>query len=407
MSESIVEHTFRHEFGRIVAKLSAKYGTTNLMEIEDAVSDAMLSALKSWGIKGTPENPAGWLFRVADHKLIDKLRRKQKYNQDILHNLENESVYLQTEESELNVIRLMLWCAHPQLDYKDQIAMMLKLVSGFSNKEIAAALLVNVETVKKRIQRAKRKIKNHETTVKLPILNEVPDRFSSLRKAIYLTFNEGYFSISTTETIREDVVFEALRLCKILTDVQHENRSASFALMALMTFHASRLESRLSENQTIVLLENQDRSFWNRELIVIANRYLSKSMDKKLLTEYHIEACIAAVHTNSKSYGETDWQYISVLYKSLSDAMPSPITKLNYAFSLLKAGELDLAFDILNEISIGKIKQQAYLYYATLASYYDEIGNEKARQENIWKAIDTCDHQEIRNVLRKRLNHES
>lgn len=404
MSESIVEHTFRHEYGRIVARLSAKYGTTNLIEIEDAVSDAMLAALKSWHINGAPDNPAGWFFRVADRKLIDKLRRKQKYNQDILPSLDSNRYHVISEESELDLIRLMLWCAHPILDNKDQIAMMLKLVSGFSNKEIAMALLLNTETVKKRIQRARTKIKSKESALKLPTLEAVPERFSTLRKAIYLTFNEGYFSLSTSQTVREDIVYEALRLCKILTEVDHENRSATFALMALMTFHSARLESRLSDDHSIVLLEDQDRSLWNRDLIVIANGYLNKAMQKKKMSEYHVEACIAAVHTNTKMYEDTDWQYIAILYKSLSDATPSPITKLNYAFALLKSGEIDLVYSILNDIEVHKIHQQAYLYYATLASYFAEIGKEDKRKENIWKAIDNCGHEEIRNVLRKRLN---
>jgi len=404
MSNELIEHTFRHEFGRIIAKLSAKYGTTNLMEIEDAVSDAMVTALKTWSLNGTPDNPSGWFYRVADRNLIDKLRRKKKFDSDIAPILKPFPQEENKQQDELHLIRLMLWCAHPALEYRDQIAMMLKLVSGFSNKEISAALLLNTETIKKRIQRAKTKIKSVENSVELPELSQVSDRFSSLRKAIYLTFNEGYFSINTSKTIREDIVYEALRLCKILTGISHENQSASFALMSLMTFHASRMESRISDKHTIVLLEDQDRSLWNRELIKIANGFLSIAMKEQRMSEYHIEACIAAVHTNSKSFADTDWKYISILYKSLSEAIPSPITKLNYAFSLLKSDNLKLSFEILSNINDEELKQQKYLYFATLSSYYMEVGNSEKGKKTLWQAIDSCDHDQIRSVLTKRLH---
>ena len=404
MSNKVVEHTFRHEFGRIVAKLSAKYGTTNLMEIEDAVSDALISALKTWGYDKIPENPAAWLFKVADNKLLDKLRRKQKYENDILPKLSFDKAE-SVEQDELELIRLMLWCAHPSLEYRDQIAIILKLVSGFSNKEIAAALLLNVETIKKRIQRAKKKIKSLESTVELPFIKNVPERFSSLRKALYLTFNEGYFSLNTSNTVREDLIYEALRLCKILTDIDHENRMASYALLALMTFHTSRLESRVTGEDSIVLLEDQDRSLWNRDLIKIANLYLGKSMNKKQMTEYHIEACIAAVHTNSKHYNDTDWEYISELYKSLCKAIPNPITKLNYAFSLLKAGNNSDCIAILEKINVSELNQHRYLYHATLSTYYKEINNLSLSKKSLWDAIDSCQHDEVRKVLTKRLEN--
>lgn len=400
-SNQLIEHTFRHESGRIVAWLSKKYGTTELMEIEDAVSDALLAGLKSWSYSKTPDDPAAWLSKVAERKLLDKLKRKQKYYQDIVPKIVQDEE--EKPQSELDLIRLMLWCAHEDVSYRDQIALMLKLVSGFSNKEIATALIMTHESVKKRIQRAKNKIVKKENHIELPLVKDVPNRFSSLRKAIYLIFNEGYFSLNDNNTVREDLIYEGLRLGKVLSDIEHSKSHVTYALVSLMLYHTSRLNARFTKDDAIILLEDQDRSLWDHGLINLANTYLGKAMKAQQLSEYHIEASIAAVHANSKYYENTDWNFISGLYKTLTEAISNPIAFMNYAFALLQAGKIDLAYEVLNDIDDNSLHQQQYLYFATMANYFVLKDNHQEASHYLWKAIDSCNNDKVRTVLKKRL----
>jgi len=236
-TNEIVEHLFRHESGHIISRLSARYGMVHLSEIEDAVSEALVRALKTWSIKDIPESPAAWLYSVASRILIDVLRRKQLYFEKVSPQYKLNSRIESKSEDEFSTIKLMLWCAHPDLSSKDQLGLMLQLVSGFSIKEISSALLMSGENTKKRLQRARAKLKKLESQLQLPNISDVEDRFPILRSAIYLGFNEGYYSISHDNILREDLIFEALRLAHLLCSTPHSDRPISQALMGLMLYH--------------------------------------------------------------------------------------------------------------------------------------------------------------------------
>lgn len=401
----IVENLFRHESGRIISRLSARYGMVHLSEIEDAVSDAMIRAIKMWGINDVPENPAAWLYSVASRILIDGLRRKKLYIEKIAPEYKLSQNNSQNEEDQFAIIKLMLWCAHPELSSQDQLGLILQLVSGFSIKEISSAFLVNSETLKKRLQRARAKLKSVESELLLPSIEDSYDRFPILRSAIYLGFNEGYYSISHENIIREDLIYEALRLTKLLCDTPHEDIAISKALMALILYHTSRTPARRSHDNSMILLEDQDRQLWNQSMINMANTFMEQSMEGTYYTPYHIEAIIAGIHTQTKNYKLTNWNTIAQLYKTLVDVRPNPIIELNYIFALLNSGAMREAEQAIKTINPVKLNLHQYLYYAVYSNIFKDLGRNTEAKKMLWLAIDTAPNDATRKELRKRMDN--
>ncbi len=402
-TNEIVEHLFRHESGHIISRLSARYGMVHLSEIEDAVSEALIRALKAWSIKDVPESPAAWLYSVASRILIDVLRRKQLYFEKVSPQYKVNSQITSKSQDEYSTIKLMLWCAHPDLSSKDQLGLMLQLVSGFSVKEISSALLMSTESTKKRLQRARAKLKKLESQLQLPNIPEVEDRFPILRSAIYLGFNEGYYSVSHNSILREDLIFEALRLNYLLCSTPHSDRPISQALMGLMLYHTSRIPARRTHDNSLILLEDQDRSKWDQKMIYMANEYMEKAMTSEYFTPYHIEAVIAGIHTQTKDYESTNWQIISDLYCKLTKVNESPIIKLNYCFSLLKSGQLQKAKAGISDLQSDSFGIHQYLYFAVCSNLEKELGDKQKQKLLLWSALDCAPNDAIRKILKERL----
>lgn len=400
----MVDHLFRHESGHIISKLSARYGMLHLSEIEDAVSEALIRAMKTWSIQEVPESPAAWLYSVASRIVIDSLRRKKIYYDKIIPEYKLDEQYNAVEEDQDATLKLMLWCVHPEISMTDQLGLILQLVSGFNLKEISSALLIKVETIKKRLQRARSKLKSVEEGLILPKIENVEDRFPILRSAIYLGFNEGYYSSSNEHIIREDLVFEALRLGKMLCDVPHRDQGVSMALMGLMLYHTSRVPARRSAANVLILLENQDRNLWDQRMIRLASEYLEKGMESEYFTPYHIEAVIAGIHTNTIDYQSTDWLTIAQLYGKLRSVAPNPIVDLNYALALLKSGQKEEANFALGSSEVSKFGVHEYLFFAVKAHIYKDFGQYVKQKEMLWKAINSAPSEPIRKVLMDRLN---
>ncbi|MEM9548829.1 MAG: sigma-70 family RNA polymerase sigma factor [Bacteroidota bacterium] len=402
-TNEIVEHLFRHESGHIISRLSARYGMVHLSEIEDAVSEALIRALKTWSIKDVPESPAAWLYSVASRILIDVLRRKQLYFEKVSPQYKLNNQTESKSEDEYATIKLMLWCAHPDLNSKDQLGLMLQLVSGFSIKEISSALLMSNESTKKRLQRARAKLKKLESQLLLPNISDVEDRFPILRSAIYLGFNEGYYSVSHNNILREDLIFESLRLAHLLCSTPHSDRPISQALMGLMLYHTSRIPARRSMDNTLILLEDQDRSLWDRKMIMIANEYMEKAMTSNYYTPYHIEAIIAGIHTQTKDYESTNWKTIAALYGRLTEVQNSPIIKLNYCFALLKSLQIHKAIEVIAHITPDSLGIHKYLYYAVCSNLEKERDNVDQQKLMLWKAVDSAPNDATRKILKERL----
>ncbi|MBN8568144.1 MAG: sigma-70 family RNA polymerase sigma factor [Ignavibacteria bacterium] len=381
----LADHLFRHEAGKMVAVLTRIFGLSNIELAEDIVQDAFTQALKEWTFK-TPENPAAWLMMTAKNKAIDILRRerhKKNYEEESSYNsqyeyssipiIENLFMHNEIKDSQL---RMIFACCHPSLSYADQIAFTLKICSGFSIDEIAAALLSNPETIKKRIQRAKKFISEKNLKFDIPAGNELKKRLDVVLHSVYLLFNEGYNSGNKSELIRKDLCEEAIRLGLMLTENEYINQPKCFALVALMALLASRFESRLNTDDEIILLEEQDRSKWNTELINLGLYYLNKSSEGNEISDYHVEAAIVAEHSIAKNFNEVNWTRILQLYDILIKINSSPVVLLNRAIVIGKLSGARKAIEEINSIpDVNKFKKTNYLFSAVLGELHSQVKN--------------------------------
>lgn len=374
MEQKIVDHLFRHQYGKMVAILIRLFGLSNIETIEDAVQDTFIKATLQWRSQ-IPENPEAWLIKVAKNRTIDILRslkaEKNRFDK-VAHKVASnhtDDIFLD-HEIEDSQLRMIFVACHPSLKPKEQIAFALKTISGFSSKEIAAALLIKEETIKKRLSRAKKAIVKNKIKFDFPLANEVQQRLDRVMEIIYLTFNEGFHSTNKTKLIRKDLCGEAIRLAKLLLKKEKFRSGKLYALFALMCFHASRLDSKTNSRNEIVNLEQQDRSKWYFPLIKIGNNAMNKAMEYNVISIYHYEAAIAAEHLKAKAFENTDWNKILHWYSELYQLQPSTFTHLNMAIVNLQLNHLEVAQRILDQISIAKLEQRAYLYYGCYAEYY-------------------------------------
>lgn len=382
--QQVVDHLFRHESGKIIAVLTRVFGTHNLGMVEDVVQDAFLKAAQTWRYGQLPDNPAAWLMRVAKNKAIDIIRREHHfrlYSQELVYQLKTEAeeavehFFLDTEIAD-SQLRMIFACCHPALKEEDQIALTLKTVSAFSAAEIARALVTNEATIQKRLYRARQFLKEVHIPLEIPAGDQLTERLEIVHAVLYLLFNEGYNSGKEDELIRRDLCVEALRLGVLLSRQPVGSRPATFALLALMCFQASRFESRMGENNTIILLHNQDRNTWNKDLIRRGFQYLNHSSQGQVLTIYHIESAIAAEHCMADTFENTNWQRMHYLYDLLLRIKPTPLVRLNRAIVLaqMKQGE-EAIQEIWNIEGIDKLLATQYLYPAVLGDLYYQVGD--------------------------------
>ena len=354
--QQLVEHFFRHEAANLVAVLTRAFGVRHLELVEDTVQEALLTAMRSWRQRGAPENPAGWVYRVARNRMLDALRREKTHqraltlagqSEEAIESLMDE--WLSEEQLPDSLLRMIFVCCHPALDRRSQLALTLKILCGFSLAEIARGLLISTEAAKKRVQRAKRALADAEVRIDLPPRAELEARLSAVHEVLYLMFNEGYSTSKGPEPLADDICEEAARLCHLLC--QHESFSTpeSRALLALMASHAARLEARVDSDGAVVLLTEQDRSKWNRQLVGAGEVWLERSRTERP-SRYHLEAAISLAHCHAASIEETDWPWIVQLYDRLLELHPSPLYVLNRAIARGEAGEVEAALADLDSI---------------------------------------------------------
>lgn len=388
---NLTDHLFRHESGKMVAVLTRIFGLSNINLAEDIVQDAFLQALKEWKFQ-VPPNPSAWLMMTAKNKAIDELRReriKQNYEQETSYKLSSEyfsipiieNFFMQNEIRD-SQLRMIFACCHPALSESDQIAFTLKICSGFSIEEIAAAFLVNSDTIKKRIQRAKKMLKEKNIVFDIPAGADLKKRLDVVLHSVYLLFNEGYNSSDKDSLIKKDLCEEAIRLAIILSENDYIFQPKCFALLALMCLLAARFDSRLSSDGEIILLAEQDRTTWNKELIEIGLDYLNRSSSGEEITDYHIEAAIATEHCIAESFANTNWERILHLYDILKKINSSPIVLLNRAIVIGKIEGPGKAIDEIKSIPyIEKYIVSNYLFSAVLGELYKQL-NDIAEAKN-------------------------
>jgi len=400
-----IDHLFRHQYGKMVSILTRIFGVQHLQLIEDAVQDTFISALKTWR-NGMPENPEAWLTSAAKNRVIDLFRqtdsmneRHRKWTSGTATIALNE-LFLDTEIKD-SQLRMIFAACNPRLKSQDQIAFALKTISGFSAKEIATALLLKEETVKKRLTRARKVIVSENLAFEIPAGADLQVRLERAMEVVYLIFNEGFHSTRSSQLVREDLCGEALRLCKLILSNPLTATADVQALFALCCFHSSRLRSKVDENNEALSLREQDRSLWYQPLIHLGFSVLEKAKQGRPGV-YHIEAAIAAEHARAKTYEDTDWEHIIELYQKLNEWNPSPFHLLNLATCHLQLHAFDEASRLLNSIDEDDLEQRRYLYHGLWAEYYRMKGEKSAGIEAIDKALELVSNEAERKFLQKK-----
>ena len=348
--DQLVDSLFRREWGKLISVLTKLFGPQNLQLAEDVVQETLLKALHTWKINGLPQNPSAWLFTAARNKAIDVLRRQktqQQYARNITPLLQSEYSLSPTVNELVNdahidddQLKMMFVCCQPQLSAEAQVAVILKTLCGFSVAEIAKAFVTNYDTIEKRLYRARQSLKENKVCFDLPPRTALEQRLENVLTAIYLLFNEGYSSTHHDNLIRKDLVAEAIRLAELISNSKLINTGSAHALLALMYFTASRTDARLDEEGNILLLKEQDRGKWNREMTGKAIHHLDASAVAENLSKYHLEAGIAFEHAKAINYEKTNWKNILHYYNVLLTMYPSPLIAFPPPWAYLETRDL-------------------------------------------------------------------
>ena len=379
----------------MIAVLTRIFGIHNLQLVEDTVQETFLKALQVWKYHEAPDNPAAWLMRVARNRTIDLIRREQNFaaiSDELAYRLNSDTedtirqFFLDTEIAD-SQLRMIFTCCHPALNPEDQIALTLKTVSGFGVMEIAHALVSTEATIQKRLYRAREYIRDHTIRFEIPVGSALKERLDAVHTVLYLLFNEGYNSTQEEELIRYDLCAEAMRLCKLLSEHREGSTPTSYSLLSLMCFQASRFNSRIGDDNNIILLEHQDRSKWDRQLIAMGYRYLNLSATGERLSVYHIESAIAAEHCMATDFSSTNWASLLRLYDHLLIHKPIPVVRLNRAIILAQLNEPVAAIGEILEIpGLDGLLKNHYLYSAVLGDLYWRAGNNPEARRHLSNA---------------------
>ncbi|MFN8442602.1 MAG: sigma-70 family RNA polymerase sigma factor [Caldilineaceae bacterium] len=366
----LVDHLFRQEAGKMIAYLTRIFGFDQLELAEDVVQDTLSRALELWPSQGVPDNPSAWLMRVARNRAIDLVRREKKFQHlvpELLHRLRVDEAAVEasatfTKEIQDDQLRMMFACCHPDLSLPAQVTLILKTLCGFSVFEIAHTLFTSEDAVEKRLVRARKFFRQLGSYVEITQSAEIPARLETIYRAIYLLFNEGYHGSQAKETVREELCFEAIRLTVLLSEHPAGARPQTYALLALFCFHAARLSTRINDESELIQLKAQDRSRWDPALLAEGFHFLEQAAEGNELSEYHLEAGIAALHCAAPTYAQTDWHKILELYTLLYRLKLSPIIALNRAIALGNALGAEAGLTELKQIP-NRDKLKEYPFY--------------------------------------------
>ena len=404
---SELDQIFRKSHGKIVSGLIAKFGVHQLESVESATMESYYKAMKVWPYRGMPENPIAWLYRTASNALIDDLRKTSR----IVNLGEYESADeqdLKEEEMRDPELKLLFLICHPELKAEDQLAFMLKTLSGLGDHEISQALMLKKSTIKKRLQRARRSIAERDLKFEWPSSEDVPRRLVMVHRSLYLLFNEGFYSSHPDHLTRRDLCLESMRLCKYLADHPLGDGN-TWALMSLMCYHISRYEARVDEHGEAILLHNQDRSKWDPYFIKVGDFYLEKSaLANQAKSRYQIEALISGIHCRADTIEETDWKLLKELYQALYHLHADPPILLNQVVVHIFLKELDGARTIYQQLKKSDFNANPILYYMVGIELYDQMKDELKVQVLIDQALrSTLNERERRNINSKRKNFKS
>src|SRR5215217_2277749 len=402
-----LDSVYRSDWGRIVATLIRQFGDFELAE--DAAQDAFTAAVDQWPSEGIPDSPRAWIIQTAKHKAIDRLRRQTRLQEkleadpDFASEPIVEGPSLDFEEIPDDRLRLIFTCCHPALSLEAQVALTLRTLGGLQTDEIARAFLVPTATMAQRLVRAKRKIRDAGIPFRVPDTSEMSARLDAVLTAIYLIFTEGYAPTRGAPLVRADLCAEAIRLGRLLRSLLDPKLPAeATALLALMLLHDSRREARLDEEGDLVVLEEQDRTLWNRPQINEALALVQEALAGEP-GPFALEAAIAAEHCKAARPQDTDWSQIVKLYDLLSEVMPSPIVSLNRSVAVAMAQGPQPALDLIDELAASGELDEYHLLHAARADMLRRLGSNDAAAESYKTALELVTNDSERRFLERRL----
>jgi RNA polymerase sigma-70 factor (ECF subfamily) len=414
----LVDHIFRHEFGRMVSHLTRILGARRLSIAEDAVQHAMLQALQHWPFHGVPNHPKAWLIQVAYHRALDVLKKDRRLDftddeaeleltRQIDPRQARAPVHFTAEVAD-EQLALIFVCCHPALARPASVALTLKVVCGFSVAEIARAFLTNNIAINQRLVRAKRTLRDMSISQNLrfevPSPDQLPERLEAVLDVLYLLFTEGYAATSGDQLIKNDLCAEAIRLTTALTQNPATTRPEVHALLALMLFQAARLSTRTDAAGDLLLLEEQDRSLWDHAMIHRGLRHLSHSAAGETLSTYHLQAEIASIHATTPDFTLTDWQNILNLYDFLQDLQPTPVVLINRAIALAQVQGPCAGLDALESIPYDEPSQRYRLRHAAQGEFHRQLGNLTQARTFFQRALTYAQTEPERRFLERKLH---
>ena len=378
----VLDDVYRKESRRIFATLIRLLGDFDLAE--DAMHDAFRVAMEQWQKKGIPSNPRAWLVSTGRFKAIDRLRKQSRFDaMQIDHAEQIEADTLDPsrqvdKEIEDDILRLIFTCCHPALSPESRVALTLREICGLTTEEIAHAYLITPSTLAQRIVRAKAKIRDARIPYQVPTPDELPERLDAVLQVIYLVFNEGYSSSSGDTLTRPDLSGEAIRLGRLLMELLPEPEV--LGILALMLLHESRRPARATSDGDLILLKDQDRSLWNRDMIDEGLMLIERSLSSRRFGPYTLQAAISAAHAEAKNEDSTDWNEIVGLYSLLLRVSPSPVVELNRAVAVAMRDGSQAGLTLIDAILERGDLADYHLAHSARAELCRRLGrNEEAR----------------------------
>src|SRR5499427_4217951 len=402
----LLDSLYRADSGRIVATLIRLLGDFDLAE--EAMHEAFAAALSAWPRSGVPGNPRPWLISTARFKAIDTLRRRARFDAsqaELVRYLEAQWSPAERSNEEDSIeddrLRLIFTCCHPSLPPEAHVALTLREVCGLTTEEVAKAFLITPRTLAQRIVRAKAKIREARIPYEVPKPEELPERLGAVLQVIYLVFNEGYSTAAGAEVTRAELTGEAIRLGRLLAELQPEPEV--MGLLSLMLLQESRRAARTSPAGKLILLEDQDRSLWNREQIAEGVALLEKALKSRRFGSYTLQAGIAAVHAEAESAAATDWRQIVALYNQLVRIQPSPVVHLNRAVAIAMRDGPEAGLTHIDALLEHGELANYYLAHSARAELYRKLNKTAEARSSYEKALALTQQEPEQQFLQERI----